>query len=149
MPEAVEGIVRPPRSVRQRPAESSSRLVVAVFVGGVAGALLRAGAERAFPAAAHGWPWTTFVVNIGGALALGVFATRLQERLPPSTLKRPLLGTGFCGALTTFSTLQVEVLQLARHGRPWVAAAYLGSSVVAGLVGLQLATAFTRRARLR
>ena len=149
MPEAVEGIVRPPRSVRQRPAESSSRLVVAVFVGGVAGALLRAGAERAFPAAAQGWPWTTFVVNIGGALALGVFATRLQERLPPSTLKRPLLGTGFCGALTTFSTLQVEVLQLARHGRPWVAAAYLGSSVVAGLVGLQLATAFTRRARLR
>jgi len=149
VPEAVEGIVRPPRSVRQRPAESSSRLVVAVFVGGVAGALLRVGAERAFPAAAHGWPWTTFVVNIGGALALGVFATRLQERLPPSTLKRPLLGTGFCGALTTFSTLQVEVLQLARHGRPWVAAAYLGSSVVAGLVGLQLATAFTRRARLR
>ena len=149
MPEAVQGIVRPSRSVRLRPAESSRRLVVAVFAGGVAGALLRAAAERAFPAAAHGWPWTTFVVNIGGALALGVFATRLQERLPPSTLKRPLLGTGFCGALTTFSTLQIEVLQLARHGRPWIAAAYLGSSVVAGLVGVQLATAFTRRARLR
>jgi len=54
---------------------------VAVFAGGVAGALCRAGLDRAFPPAAHGWPWPTFAANVVGALALVVFATRLQERL--------------------------------------------------------------------
>jgi len=149
MARAAEIVARRPRRTGSRVSESSRRLAVAVFAGGVAGALCRAGLERAFPAAAYGWPWSTFAVNIAGALALGVFATRLQERLPPSTLKRPLLGTGLCGALTTFSTLQLEVLQLARHGRPGLAAAYLGTSVAAGLVGIHLTTAFTRRARLR
>ena len=52
------------------------------------------------------------------------FATRLQERLPQSTYRRPLLGTGFCGAYTTFSTMQVEILKMLDAHRYGLAAGY-------------------------
>ena len=74
--------------------------------------------------------------------------TRLQERLPPSTYRRPLLATGFCGAFTTFSTLQIELVELARHGHAALAAGYLAASVAAGLLATYLVTAFTRRVRI-
>src|SRR3954452_9417481 len=77
----------------------------AILAGGALGALARTRLAVAFPAS--GWPWVTFAVNLAGAFALGYFVTRLQERLPLSAYKRPLLGTGFCGALTTFSTVQL------------------------------------------
>lgn len=125
------------------------RLQLAIFVGGVVGALARAGLGRVLPFHGHGWPWATFVANMAGTAALGYFATRLQERLPPSTFRRPLLGTGFCGALTTFSTFQVELIRLGRNGQLALAGAYLVASVAGGLVLVFLATALTRRARLR
>jgi CrcB protein len=122
-------------------------LQVAIFAGGVAGALARAGLGKALPWNGHGWPWTTFVVNVAGTVLLGYFATRLQERLAPSTYRRPLLGTGFCGALTTFSTFQVELSRLARNGATGTAAAYAAASLALGLVGVYVATALTRRVR--
>ena len=127
-------------------ARRRTRLQLAIFAGGAAGALARAGLGRAFPWPGHGWPWPTFTVNVAGTLLLGYFVTRLQERLPPSTFRRPLLATGFCGALTTFSTLQIELIKLARHGEVALAAAYLCASVAAGLLGMYLASVLTRRA---
>jgi CrcB protein len=70
---------------------------VAIFAGGCAGALIRAALEEASPYSAPQWPWTTFAINVAAAFLLGYFATRLQERLPPSRYVRPLLGTGLCG----------------------------------------------------
>ena len=125
------------------------RLQGAIAAGGVAGALARAGIEHAWPASGDTWPWTTFAVNVAGTLLLGYFATRLQERLPPSTYRRPFLGTGLCGALTTFSTLQLEALALFRHGHVPLGVAYLAGTLAAGLAGMHLATAATRRVRLR
>jgi fluoride exporter len=120
----------------------------AVFAGGAAGALLRAGMAELAPADPGRWPWTTFALNVAGSLLLGYFATRLQERLPPGRYGRPLLGTGFCGALTTFSTMQVEAFRLARDGHSGLAAAYVLATAGAGLVAVVLAVAATRRARL-
>jgi CrcB protein len=136
----------------QRRSSSSrlhGRLQAAVFAGGVVGALARAGLVVAFPWDGHGWPWPTFVVNVVGTLLLGYLATRLQERLAPSTFRRPLLATGFCGALTTFSTVQVELVRLVRNGAPGTAVAYATASLAAGLVGVYAATALTRRVHLR
>jgi CrcB protein len=122
------------------------RELLAIAVGGAAGALVRAGLAEALPHDDGRWPWATFAVNIVGAALLGYFVTRLQERLPLSAYRRPFLGTGLCGALTTFSTMQVELLEMLDAGRYGLAAAYAGSSVAAGFAAVFLATGLTRRA---
>ena len=85
---------------------------------------------------------------VAGAFALGYFATRLQERLPLSSYRRPFVGTGFCGALTTFSTMQVELLQMLDGERYLLAASYAFGSVAAGFVAVMVATNLVRRARV-
>src|SRR4051794_19983254 len=77
------------------------RELAAIFAGGFIGAIARAELGELLSAGGPGWPWATFIANIVGAFLLGYFATRLQERLPLSRYRRPLLGTGLCGALTT------------------------------------------------
>ena len=123
------------------------RELAAICAGGAIGALARVGLLQIGLPSAPAWPWATFVVNILGAFLLGYFTTRLQERLPLSAYRRPLLGTGFCGALTTFSTVQVELLKMLDAHRYGVAAGYATASVVLGYTSVQLATAFARRVR--
>ena len=110
------------------------RELVAVFVGGSAGALARAGLTQWFPPHPGHWPWVTFGVNVMGAFLLGLFA----KRLPRESWERPLLESGFCGALTTFSTVQVELLRMLDRGSLGLAFGYAGASVAAGLVAVRL-----------
>ena len=124
------------------------REVAAIFAGGFVGAVARAELAEALPTSAGGWPWATFAVNVVGALLLGYFTTRLQERLPLSAYRRPLLGTGFCGGLTTFSTVQVELLHMLDRGQVAFAIGYALASVGAGFAAVALATNVVRRARL-
>ena len=146
---AREAMRSPATRRRPRRATLSPSLLAAILVGGALGGLARAGLAEALPVPERGWPWATFIANIAGTFLLGVLVTRLQERLPPSTYRRPLLGTGFCGALTTFSTLQVEVLALGRDGATGLAAGYLIGSLAAGGVAIIAATALVRRAWIR
>jgi CrcB protein len=125
------------------------REIAAVFVGGSVGALARAALNEAFPFSPTQWPWPTFVVNIVGAFLLGYFATRLQERLPLSSYRRPFLGTGVCGGLTTFSTMQVEIVRMLAAGQYLLGVAYTLVSVAAGYAAVQIASALTRRVRVR
>jgi fluoride exporter len=127
---------------------ADGRELAAIFAGGFAGAVVRALVAEALPHGAGEWPWATFLVNVAGAFALGYFVTRLQERLPLSTVPRPLLGTGFCGALTTFSTLQLELLRMLDAGRTGLAVAYAAASLAAGFAAVSLASGLVRRARL-
>jgi CrcB protein len=124
------------------------RELAAIFAGGVIGALARLGLVEVLPFTPGRWPWATFAANVVGALALGYFTTRLQERLPLSAYRRPFLGTGLCGALTTFSTLQLELLQMLDGGEGGLAAGYAAASVAAGLLAIALTTNLVRRARL-
>jgi fluoride exporter len=125
------------------------RQLAAVFVGGGVGTLARAALETvAAPDPGH-WPWPTFIANVVGAFLLGYFTTRLLERLPVSAYRRPLLGTGVCGGLTTFSTMQVEVIRMFEHHNYGLAAGYIAASIAAGLVALHLATTLTRRVSVR
>jgi CrcB protein len=123
------------------------RELAAIFAGGAIGTSLRAVLGNAFVTDPGRWPWATFGVNIVGAFLLGYFATRLQERLPVSSYRRPLLGTGLCGGLTTFSTMQVEIVRMLEADHYLLAASYAAASVVAGLAAVHVATAMVRRVR--
>ncbi|MGV0741817.1 fluoride efflux transporter CrcB [Mycolicibacterium sp. XJ870] len=124
------------------------RELAAVFVGGALGTLARAGLETLVAPDPGRWPWPTFAVNIVGAFLLGYFTTRLLERLPVSSYRRPLLGTGFCGGLTTFSTMQVETITMLDHGHWGLAAGYTAASIGGGLAAAAAATALVRRVRV-
>jgi CrcB protein len=109
------------------------------------GTLVRYALGRAIPAGPASFPWATFIANLAGAAVIGVVITLAVERLPHRAHLRPFLGVGFCGGLTTFSTLVVQGVQLGRHGHPALAAADLVGTVVAGLASAALAVAATRR----
>ncbi|AGZ38856.1 fluoride efflux transporter CrcB [Actinoplanes friuliensis] len=112
-----------------------------VALGAAVGAPLRYLTDRAVQARhSSGFPWGTFTVNIAGSLLLGFLLG-----LPVAPWLAALLGTGFCGALTTYSTFSLEILRLARGGERFLAAAYAIGSVLAGLgaamVGVLIAQA--------
>lgn len=123
------------------PPALEARLLAVVFCGGCAGTLARAAVAEAWPPHAGHWPWATFLVNVAGAALLGWIATHRSAADPA----RALIGTGFCGALTTFSTMQLEVLHMLDASRVGLAIAYTSGSVGAGL----LAAAIGVRARSR
>jgi CrcB protein len=122
------------------------REFAAVFVGGMVGTLLRAGLLEAFPVRAAEWPWPTFFANVAGCAILGYLITHLRVN-GGSSVRLALLGTGLCGALTTFSTLQVEIYDLLDAGEAGLAVIYLGTSIVLGLVAVSLARRAVERGR--
>jgi CrcB protein len=128
-------------SRRHHPVLAYRRDLAAIFVGGCIGAVVRVALSEAFPADPGQWPWATLAANLIGAFALGAINTVL----PPAAVGRPLLGTGFCGALTTFSALQLEVLRMLEAGEGGRAVVYVSVSVVAGLLAVTMATVLVRR----
>ena len=122
----------------------AQRRALAVMAGGAVGAVARGGVAEAFPVAPGQWPWATFSVNIVGALLLAWVTTFLTEMAPPSRYQRLVIGTGFCGALTTFSTFQVETITLAGDGHAGLAAAYAATSLAAGMIASVGATVVAR-----
>jgi CrcB protein len=140
--------VAAPRPARLALPRADPRTIAAIFAGGAIGTLARAALAEAFPHAATAWPWPTFGVNIVAAFLLGYFVTRLQERLPLSAYRRPLLGTGLCGGLSTFSTMEVEILKMISAGDWGLAAGYAAASIAAGYAAIHLATAMVRRVRV-
>lgn len=125
------------------------RLIVAIFAGGVVGGLARTELEDVLATSDGSWPWATFLVNVVGVALLGHFITRLQERLPLSAYRRPFLGTGICGALTTFSTMQIELLRMLDADHYGLALGYGVATAAVGFLAVFVATGLTRRARLR
>jgi CrcB protein len=126
-------------------------LLAAIFAGGCAGTLARAGLAEALPHDPGHWPWATFAVNVAGAFLLGaVMAWLAVSAAPESPRLRyvgPLLGTGFCGALTTFSTMQLELLRMIDRGEWALAGAYAAVSVAVGLAAVLAAMALVRGVR--
>lgn len=120
---------RTPRAVRQVRQDRLALLVV-IGLGGAIGTAIRYGMALAIPRGSSAYPVATFLVNVIGAVLLGVIAELPTGSLPAHELTRPALGTGFCGGLTTFSTMSLEIYQL-WPGEPEIAAGYAVASVSA------------------
>ncbi|WP_406213284.1 fluoride efflux transporter CrcB [Streptomyces canus] len=104
-----------------------------VVTGAMVGAPLRYLTDRAVQSRHDSlFPWGTFAVNVTGCLILGLLTGAVAEGAAGSHLQL-LLGTGLCGALTTYSTFSYETLRLSETGARLYAAANVAASVVAGL----------------
>ncbi|WP_033318530.1 fluoride efflux transporter CrcB [Streptomyces yerevanensis] len=116
-----------------------------VIAGGMVGAPLRYLTDRSVQSRhVTVFPWGTFTVNVVGCLILGTLTGAASAGAASSHLQL-LLGTGLCGALTTYSTFSYETLRLAEDGARFYAAVNVIASVVAGLgaafVGVSIAEA--------
>lgn len=112
-----------------------------VIAGAAVGAPLRYLTDRAVQARHDTvFPWGTFSVNVVGSLILGIVAGAATTSGVPHQVQL-LVGTGFCGALTTYSTFSYETLRLIEQHARFFAAANVAASIVAGLGGVFLGTA--------
>lgn len=112
-----------------------------VLVGGAAGTLIRAEVGHVLP---HGpFPWATFAVNMIGAFLLGGIVEALAQRPDDERHRRIrlLLGTGFCGGLTTYSAFALDI----HDASPAVGALYAGATVLLGLGAALAGAAVVRR----
>lgn len=104
-----------------------------VIAGAVVGAPLRYLTDRAVQSRHDSvFPWGTFAVNVTGCLILGLLTGAAAAGAADSHLQL-LLGTGLCGALTTYSTFSYETLRLTETGAGLYAVANIVGSVTAGL----------------
>ncbi|WP_406406474.1 fluoride efflux transporter CrcB [Streptomyces halstedii] len=104
-----------------------------VAAGGAVGAPLRYLTDRAVQARHDSvFPWGTFTVNVAGSLILGVLTGAALSGAAGHTVQL-LLGTGLCGALTTYSTFSYETRRLVEDGAASFAVANVAGSVAAGL----------------
>jgi CrcB protein len=119
--------------------------VVAIAVGGAAGAALRWAVVTSTTSGT--FPWPVLAVNIVGSFVLGLL---LAEEWTHPTLRLLLHdagGIGFCGGLTTFSTFAVEVVDLSRDGHTTTAAVYAIASVAGTLAAIVAGAALVGRVR--
>ncbi|MFF8614896.1 fluoride efflux transporter CrcB [Streptomyces sp. NPDC015350] len=116
-----------------------------VIIGASVGAPLRYLTDRAVQSRHDTvFPWGTFAVNVSGSLILGLLTGAVVAGAASSHVQL-LIGTGLCGALTTYSTFGYETVRLIEDGARFYAVANVLASVVAGLgavfVGVSLAQA--------
>jgi CrcB protein len=138
-----EGEAKPGQSQR-RTRRAEAVIVIALACGGVLGAVSRYAISLALPTETARFPWGTFLINVSGSAALGFILVLVIEHFPRGRLVRPVIGTGFLGAYTTFSTFTVEAVDLVRAGHAGTALAYLTGSVFAGLLAVWAAMASAR-----
>lgn len=119
------------------------RLAV-IFLGGCVGGYTRYAVTQVWSTPTYGFPWPTFTVNVIGAFVLGVIVVVATERERSQRL-RLLIGTGFCGALTTFGSVVVAVDELLAHHHITTAVVYLLLTTVAALLATVTAVTSTRR----
>jgi len=128
------------RGVSDRDRRPQASVVFALGIGGVVGALARYLIARALPVTTGAFPWSTFLINVTGSLALGFLVVLLLERFPRDRFVRLFMGTGIIGAYTTFSTLEVDTALLFRAHHVFVGVLYVVASLAAGLVAVWFGT---------
>ena len=121
------------------------QILLAVAVGSATGGVSRYLMSGALQSGSPGaFPIGTLTVNILGSFILGAVARYAAMNPAFSPELRVLLGAGFCGGFTTFSTFGVETLELMQAGDYTRALGYVGVSVAASLVAAALGMAAVR-----
>jgi CrcB protein len=108
-------------------------VLAAIALGGGLGSVARYLVASALPVHPGRFPWSTFLVNLGGSFLLGVLMVFVLEVWPPRRYVRPFAGVGVLGGFTTFSTFAVEVRGLAADGSWGLAGAYALTSLAGGV----------------
>lgn len=117
---------------------TNGRTVGLIAVGGAVGTLLRYELGHAVPVRGADFPTTTLLINIVGALVLGIVLGAVGRHRPDDTTWRPLIGIGALGGFTTFSTFALESVQLARADHAVTGALYVVATIVLGLLAARL-----------
>lgn len=108
---------------------------IAIFIGGGLGCVMRYAVQLLLHdrIVAYNFPWATFTVNIVGSFLIGLFYA-LSARLNLTDEIRLFLTAGLCGGFTTFSTFSNDNLAMIRQGDGLICLAYIGLSVVLGIL---------------
>jgi CrcB protein len=122
-------------------------VLAAVALGGAIGTAARYEVGQRWPVAAGSFPTSTFAVNTIGAFAIGLVLAVLLARWPQHRYARPFLCVGLLGGWTTMSTFAVEADLLVRDGHAGTAAAYVFTTLAAGLVATSAGLTAGRLAR--
>jgi CrcB protein len=148
---------------RPVPLHFSPAAILVVFIGGCLGTLCRYLLSIAIPpvllphsAPISGWflggfPIATMLVNLVGAFLLGVLLSGIARRgaeSPRGRALRLLIGTGFMGGFTTYSSLAVETVGLGAASHPWYSVGYALATLIVGLAaslaGIALGSVLSR-----
>ena len=117
------------------------RNIILVALGGAVGSALRYALSWLWPATQNGGlPLGTLAANVVGCLVIGFVGTLLQRSFGGGEWFRLLVCVGFCGGLTTLSSLVNETSGMAHTNQILMAAGYLGASVALGFVALHCGT---------
>ena len=137
-------VTHPPR---RRFVAVDPRWLVLIFLGAAVGTTVRSLLEGTWPAGPGQVPWTTFWINVGGSLLLGMLLEAIAASGRDAGWRRGLrlgLGTGMLGGFTTYSTFSVETVLLLRSGHWPLAIGYALASVVAGVLAALLGVRLVR-----
>lgn len=110
------------------------RSIILVALGGAVGSVCRYLVSLWFVSS---FPWGTLIVNVLGALFIGLLVGIVNKDIMSQEMKL-LLVTGFCGGITTFSTFANESFTMMKVGDTMMAALYIATSVITGIMAVWL-----------
>jgi fluoride exporter len=119
-------------------------VLAVIAAGGGLGSLARYAVAEGIPTRRGAFPWSTFIVNASGCALIGVLMVFVGDVWRPGRYARPLLGIGFLGGYTTYSTMMLDLRTLGADGAWLTADLYLVATAVAGLAAVWLAGMGTR-----
>jgi fluoride exporter len=119
-------------------------ILAVIAIGGAMGSIARWGLGEALPHGSASFAWSTLIENVSGALLLGVLMVLVLDVWSTTRYVRPFFGVGVLGGYTTFSTYMLDARGLLAAGRFGPALAYLGTTLVAGMVAAWVGIALGR-----
>jgi len=133
------------RGTRRGRRRDDATVLVAISVGGAAGAAARYMVGTTWPTPAESFPVSTLAINVFGCALIGVLMVLITEVWSGQRLLRPFLGTGVLGGFTTFSTYTVDIQRLAAGAHLGTALLYLALTPIGALLAVWASATATRR----